>query len=353
MLVKRFPALVFLLFSFSCFAQQPKDFSFLTGSCAHLDRTLEDSTGIYYKGDTSIFYSMSQTPSDFLLWLGDNWYLDAGEWTTSEGLKYKAEHNRNANVMKRLRQRGIPEYAIWDDHDYGYNNANKIYPLKKESRQVFIDTWPDNPSYGENGEGIYTSFRYQDVLFILLDDRWWRDDDRKWAYRWFIKPNPNKLMFGRQQMDWLKRTLLEDTTASFKIIVNGSQVLNPLAKGDCLVHFPVEYGELLEFIDANKISGVLFLSGDRHFSEIIELKRKNYPLFDITVSPFTSDIDRPRGRERRNFFRIPGTLLLTKNFAQVSISGVKDNRKLEVRFFDNRGKKLLDWKVSSVQLKAK
>jgi len=97
-----------------------------------------------------------------------------------------------------------------------------------------------------------------------------------------------KRMFGREQMEWLKNSLLY-STATFKIIAVGSQVLNPLSPFEKLGHFPAEYEELMNFLKDNKIDGVLFLTGDRHHSEIIKAERPGtYTLYDITVSPFTS-----------------------------------------------------------------
>jgi alkaline phosphatase D len=330
---------------------QPKDFRVLTGSCTYLHPDFEEPTGMFFRGDTAIFYSMSKTPADFILWLGDNWYLGEQEWTSLEGLRFKAQYTRKAKIMERLLARGLPEYAIWDDHDFGPDQSNQDYPLKNESRQVFMETWKDNPSFGENDNGIYTSFKKDDVLFILLDDRWWRDFDELWDYKWF-KPNPKKRMFGKQQMAWLKKKLLEDTTSSFKIIASGSQILNPWAKEDCLIHFPYEYYELLDFIGQYKIEGVVFLTGDRHFSEIIKLDRKDrYPLYDVTVSAFTSSPEHAGGRERKNRYRVKNSLIEVNNYAQVSVSGPQTERTLTFRFLNNRGRLINTWQVKSTELK--
>jgi alkaline phosphatase D len=327
-----------------------KDFSFIAGSCAHLDITLEDSTGTYYKGDTSIYYQMSVTPADFVLWLGDNWYLDKTDWTTAEGLQRKAREARTAKVMQRLIKRNIPQYAIWDDHDFGPNQSMKDYTLKSENRQVFMNIWSDNPSYGENNEGVYTSFKYNDVLFILLDDRWWRDRDDLWDYKW-IKPNKNKRMFGKQQMSWLKKILLEDTTSSFKIIVNGSQMINPWSETDGFIHYPYEYKQLMRFVKSKHIKGVLFMSGDKHYSEINKLERKGtYPLYDITVSPLTSSPNQAKGTERLNKYRVDGSLIETYNFANVSISGSVEERRLTVQYYDQKRMPVFKWSVNKKEL---
>ena len=344
------------LFNSGFVSAQPlntNDFSFITGSCAYLDVTKEDSSGIYYNGDTSIYYQMSITPADFMLWLGDNWYLDEKDWVTAEGLQQKAKEVRGARVMQRLINRDMPEYAIWDDHDFGPNQSNKDYHLKRENRQVFMDTWTDNPSFGEHDEGAYTSFKYNDVLFILLDDRWWRDRDDLWAYKW-IKPNRNKRMFGEQQMKWLKKTLLEESRSSFKIIVNGSPVVSPWSETDGLIHYPYEYKELMRFIRNEKIEGVLFISGDKHYSEINKVDRKdNYPLYDITVSPLTSSPGKAKGTERLNKYRVDGSLIETYNFAQISVSGSSEDRRLTVQYYDQKRRPLFKWTVNKKDLEKK
>lgn len=328
-----------------------RDFSFITGSCAHLDVKQEDSSGVLYKGDTSIFYHMSGVPADFMLWAGDNWYLDAEDWGTAEGLRRKAEEVRNAKVMQRLANRPIPEYAIWDDHDYGPNQSMKDFALKHEARKVFMDTWKDNPSFGEKNQGVYTSFRHADVRFILLDNRWWRDADKKWPYLLW-RPNPGKRMFGKQQMAWLKRQLLADTSASFKVIVGGSQMMNPWSETDGFIYYPVEYNELLRFIRVNKINGVIFLSGDKHYTEIIRKDRKgHYPLYDVTVSPLTSSPSQAKGTERINKYRVPGSLVEAHNFARFSFTGPLSERKLTVEFYNVKGQPIYSWSVSSAELR--
>jgi len=336
----------------------PANFSFITGSCAYLNPGLENKDGIRYRDDTSIFYSMSRTTADFMLWLGDNWYLDEIETRTPAGLRAKAERQRSSPLLRRL-SAAMPEYAIWDDHDYGPNNAGAEFQLKQESRRIFMDTWKRNPYYGRDNEGVFTHFHHEDALFVLLDCRWWRTGEGRWDFLpgrfpgLGALPNPGKRMFGRQQMDWLKELLLRDKSA-FKIIVNGSQMLNPLAKGDCLIHFPTEYAELLGFIYSNNIEGVIFLSGDRHFSEITGLRRKDsYPLYDITVSSLTADTDRPDGRERNNPYRLAGSLIPEHNYAQFRFTGEGKDRALTVSFRNRLGKEFYYWSIRADELKNK
>jgi alkaline phosphatase D len=183
----------------------------------------------------------------------------------------------------------------------------------------------------------------------MTDDRWWRsDDEMKDSVDGF--PNDEKKMLGEQQMEWLKNSLLY-SNATFKIIVAGSQVLNPLSPFERFGNFPAEYDELMNFIKDYKINGVLFLTGDRHHSEIIKLNRPgDYSLFDITVSPLTSATHPFSGVEKNNPFRVLG-IDEKQNYAKFSFSGRRGDRKLTVIFFGIKGDKLGEWSISEKELK--
>ena len=153
-------------------------------------------------------------------------------------------------------------------------------------------------------------------------------------------------------MEWLKNALVY-SNATFKIIAIGSQVLNPSHKEfESMRHFSAEYNELMNFLNEQKLSGVLFLSGDRHHSEVIKAPRAgNYTLYDITSSPLTSGISKVRGDEINNPFRIPGTLVEEQNFSRITVSGKSGERKLTVEFIGLKGDKLSSWTVGEKELK--
>ncbi|MER3499609.1 MAG: phosphodiesterase [Chitinophagaceae bacterium] len=321
------------------------DFSFITGSCAYFNEPVYDRPGKPYGGDSSIFVAMAKEKADFMLWLGDNWYTREVDYYSNWGLNYRASRDRSLKVLQPF-LKAMPHYAIWDDHDYSWNNGDKSYPLKEESRKVFMKFWA-NPSYGENSEGIYSKFTWNDIDVFMLDDRWFRSNDRM-KDSLSGQPNEEKRMFGRQQMEWLKNALLnsnENSNISFRIIATGSQVLNPLSPYDCLRHFPAEFNELLNFIKENNINGVVFLTGDRHISEIIKTERPgSYPLYDITSSPLTSGSARLDGPEANNPYRILGQIA-EQNYTRISFSGNKPERKMTVEFLNVKGEKLADWSV--------
>lgn len=331
------------------YRQPAPDFSFLTGSCAYFNEPQYDRPGTPYGGDSSIFATMAKQPADFMLWLGDNWYTREADYNSSWGLRYRAHRDRSLEVLQPL-LKAMPHYAIWDDHDFGPNDFGASYLYKSESRRVFMDYWC-NPSYGQDGNGVYSQFNYSDVAFFLLDDRTWRSND---ALKDSLdgSPDPDKQMFGKQQMRWLKDALLSQRNAPFKIIATGSQVLNPLSPYDCFRHFGNEFTELMDFIAKYNIDGVIFLTGDRHHSEIIRTDRtNNYPLYDITASPLTSHVYAPGGVEKNMPERVPGTSVNKQNYARISVAGPNGARVLKVQFLDIAGVQQASWEVSEKDLK--
>ena len=331
--------------------QPPPDFSFLTGSCSYFNEPKYDRPSKPYGSDSSIFLTMAKENAAFALWLGDNWYTREADYFSEWGLHYRASRDRSHSVLQPFLLK-MPQYAIWDDHDYGPNDADKSYNLKETSREVFIKYW-SNPSYGMNGQGVYTKLTWNDVDLFMLDDRWFRNAD---ATQDSIdgKINTDKKMFGDEQLDWLKNSLLvsnSNNNISFRIIATGSQVLNGYSPYDCFRHFPAEYNELMKFIEMNRIKGILFLTGDRHHSEIIKLDRTNtYPLFDLTVSPLTSGVAKTRGKEAFNPARV-GNEIDEQNYGRFTFSGTGESRKLTVEFVGLEGDKLSSWSVMKSDLK--
>jgi alkaline phosphatase D len=330
------------------YRKPPPTFSFLTGSCAYFNQSVYDRPGKPYGRDSSIFETMAKEKSAFMLWLGDQWYTREVDYYSEWGLWYRASHDRATAPMQNF-IKAMPQFAIWDDHDYGPNDIGKNYILKETSREIWKRYWC-NPSHGENGEGIYTMTSWGDVDVFMLDDRWWRSvEEMKDSIDGF--PNYQKQMLGEKQMEWLKNSLLF-SKATFKIIAVGSQVLNPVSPFNKWSNYPAEYDEMMSFLNDYKINGVLFLTGDRHHSEVIKINRPgNYPLYDVTVSPLTSGGYPFGGKEKDNPYRVFG-IAEKQNYGKFSFSGVRGDRKLLVEFFGLKGDKLGEWQVSEKELVA-
>jgi alkaline phosphatase D len=199
--------------------------------------------------------------------------------------------------------------------------------------EAFKDFWA-NKSYGmnsEQNEGNYSTFNWGDAQFFLLDDRFFKSpNDRKTGTRTIL---------GDTQLEWLIDAL-SSSSASFKIIYIGGQVITSAARFENYATYPEEKEKLLKEIEVNKIKGVLFLSGDRHFTELSKLERKGtYPLYDWTVSPLTSGVSNSY-KDDNNTNRVEGSLFAVNNFGTLSFSGNAANRQMKLSLFDKEGKEL-------------
>jgi alkaline phosphatase D len=326
------------------------DFTFLAGSCAYMNEPIYDRPGKPYGGDSSIFETMANTPAAFHIWMGDNWYTREVDYESAWGMNYRPSHERAHKVLQKF-MAAMPQYSIWDDHDYGPNDAGKYFIFKKESREIFKN-YSLNPSYGEDEKGIYTKLSYSDVDMFLTDDRYFRSHDEM-PDSANGKPTVDKSFFGREQMEWIKNNLLF-SNATFKIIVVGSQVMNPLNKYETMRKYSYEHNELIQFIKEHKINGVVFFSGDRHHSEVIKVEDANfYPLYDVTISPYTAGVSKVSGAEKNSAYRVAGTLVEAQNFGKITVSGAKNKRQLKVDFIGLKGEVLGSWAVGEDEIKVK
>ena len=322
------------------------DFSFLLGSCYYINDPQYDRPGKPYGKDPRILETMGNMPTDFMLWTGDNVYLREADYSSASGMAYRYSFNFRLPEMQKLRA-SRANYAIWDDHDYGPNDSDGRFELKEASLDLFKSYW-GNKTFGEpDNAGTYHKFKQSDCDFYCMDDRFYRSANTL-PDSVNGKPNPSKVFYGRKQLDWLKNHLVS-SNATFKFIVTGGQMLNPLADKECFYFYPVEYQELTNFIIENNISGVIFLTGDRHFSELVKWQPTGfYPLYDFTCSAVTSGTATPESLNPR---RVEGSLLKENNFGKINVSGGKGDRKVTFETYDINGKNRWQFVVSEKDLK--
>ncbi len=314
------------------------DFSFATGSGAYINEPAYDRPGKGYGGDYQIYESIADKKPDFMLWLGDNTYLRESDWNTKTGILHRYTNTRSTKEMQKLLAT-THNYAIWDDHDFGPNDSDKSFWNKNETLSGFKLFWA-NPSYGiADTKGAITSFNWGDCDFFLLDNRYYRDPDKLIS--------DDKTQLGKKQKEWLKNALTY-SDAKFKFIVLGGQFLTTGGAYEVFTNFGYskERTEIIEFIYKQNIKNVIFLTGDRHHSEISVLKNRYKPtIYDITTSPFTSH-HASENKDEVNSLRIKGSLINQRNFSVLSISGTNNKRILKINFYDSDGKPIYNYEIT-------
>ncbi|URD69914.1 alkaline phosphatase D family protein [Leptospira borgpetersenii] len=307
--------------------QDPPSFSFALGSCAYVNESEFDVPGKPYGGEYFIFNSILSKKPNFMLWLGDNIYLREPDWDSRTGFLHRYRHQRGIPELAPLFA-SVHHYAIWDDHDFGPNDSDSSFWMRETSEEMFKLHW-GNPNYAK--EGIYGSFVWGDVQFFLLDNRTFRTANNN------REIGPRQIL-GEKQFQWFVNSLAY-SKATFKFVAIGGQFLNPNPVFENHATYPQERNKILSAIRDLKIKNLIFLTGDRHHTELNFLQEDDISIYDFTVSPLTSRYYSP---SEKNPLRVEGTLVDKRNFGTISISGKRGQRKLVLQIFDVYGKEL--WK---------
>lgn len=311
------------------FRTDPPNFSLAVGSCNFINEEKYDRPKPY-GSNTQIFETINNQKPDLMLWLGDNTYLREPDFFSLTGIQYRYTHTRSIPQLQPLLAR-THHYAIYDDHDYGPNDADRSFIHKDLTVNTFKTFWANPPSFLQNQNGgITTSFQWADVEFFMLDNRYFRSPNRRKTYN-------ECTVLGKEQLQWLIDAL-SGSYATFKLVAIGGQFLNPANVFETYNNIcPTERQYIIDEIYKNNIKGVVFLTGDRHHTELSQLKAEELPtIYDLTVSPFTSGTHAANIGE--NALQVPNTLVNEHNFAILNFSGTRKDRNMEIKIFSANGK---------------
>ena len=217
--------------------------------------------------------------------------------------------------------------GIYDDHDYGANDAGKSFPKKKQSKKCLMD-FLDVPlkSALRKQEGAYTSYTFgkapQTIKVIILDTRYFRDSlvaDPDKDRRYF--PNTTGDMLGEEQWQWLEREL-KNSKANLNLLCTSIQVLADEHGHEKWGNFPNCRKRLLNLIVKTQPKNLMILSGDRHMAEIskMDIQGLPYPLYDFTSSGMTHIRS---GNTEANKLRV-GDMIVKMNFGILKIQWNKE-----------------------------
>lgn len=231
-----------------------------------------------------VFTSIAQTQPNIWMWIGDAVYLDGDSFffgslpgpgydTADEQfvrdmfttLKNNEAYSSLVNSVGRV-------IGTWDDHDYGYDSANKTFEYKERNKGIYLDflETPENDTR-RNRSGIYTSYYVGEeklIKIILLDCRYNRDEESTAAN--VLDTDTTETfddMLGEDQWTWLDNQL-DDENATYTLIVSPTQYL-PDDRPILPNWFDNSRERLLDMIRGKQKSGVVLISGDVHFAEIV------------------------------------------------------------------------------------
>ena len=241
-----------------------------------------------------IWAAVERLRPDLFAWLGDYVYC-------SKRIKHLTElescYASAAASEGGLRGAARVIEGVWDDHDYGENDAGYRWPHRDYVRQLFLDKVvrapADSPRRTQAG-GLYGVRAFgqppRQVKLLMLDTRYSRADHfipSIGGSSWLPKPGiiagliraacatlgmgreyAGDILGSEEQWQWLEAELT-NSTAAVHLIVSSVQVLTSNPVVESWGHYPRSRVRLLKLLAATRPAGALLLSGDVHFAEFL------------------------------------------------------------------------------------
>ncbi len=210
-----------------------------------------------------IYESMLRLKPDFLVLTGDTVYYDneSPRVTNAAVARYHWNRMYSLPLLVDFHLR-VPAYWEKDDHDVYYNDCWPGMVREKmgsftfeQGQRIFLEEVP-------MGERTYRRARWGKRLEV------WFVEGRD-----FRSPNtdpdgPEKTIWGKEQKEWLKRTLLE-SDAEWKVLVSPTPIVGPDRSRKADNHankaFAHEGNEIRRWFAENLPQNFFIVCGDRHW----------------------------------------------------------------------------------------
>jgi alkaline phosphatase D len=312
--------------------------SFAFGSCVNENRSMQ-------------FWQViaAQNPQLFLL-IGDNVYGDTAATGAADIPTLTASYRKLSSRQEFARFRTqIPMLTVWDDHDFGANDAGGSFAFKEYAEKIFEQYWGASDEVRAR-PGVYESHMFgpagKRVQIIMLDARFFRSDPARINYRdpapklgWTMPSNdPAATILGGEQWDWLTEQLKQ--AADLRFIISSVQVLTDAHNFEGWFAFPLERQKLYRTMAEQKVGNAVLLTGDRHAGALYsrQMPGVTKPIYEITSSSLNFSFGSGDTGAREPDPARLGGLWADENFGQIAIDWDAGTVKLSLR--DSSGKML-------------
>lgn len=239
--------------------------------------------------DFKIWNVLASKNPEYILMIGDTVYADRDATGSKINVTPESIWNRYTDVRLTVpfyfQDKLVPVHGLWDDHDFGASNGTEDFEYKDEAKDIFEAFFAQaisDEAYTK-GFGVGGLLSMGDFNLYFLDARSFRSSNKEGKH------------LGINQYQWLIKSLKEESQPSF--IIKGDQFFGGYHSFESyegkhpqdFINFVTDLRELK--------TPFIFLSGDRHMSEIMQFPRSLFglPSFEITSSPMHGKTYPPAG----------------------------------------------------------
>jgi len=250
--------------------------------------------------DESILTYMSETNSDFMMWLGG--HVDLESEMTFEDMLVEYINVRKKEKLNNFLV-SMPQIATWSILDYGFSNPPNSLEEKELIYSVFDLFWPNTIhktyNYTFDDYGTYQRYTYNDVDIFLLDAQTFKSDHS---------------LYGDKQIERLFQEI-GNTGASFTILASPAPFISSSEKS--FSNYQDEFQHFMEKLKTHNKNGLFLISiGSENEPRLFHhrLDEKSSFIYEFTLPVFGSN-----------------------NYSMISLKGPKKNRIMSFETYNKNG----------------
>ncbi len=215
-----------------------------------------------------VFSAMTALKPDFFIGTGDIVYYDHPPQTAAKTLpelrKKWHEEFRFPRMIEFFAH--APAYWSKDDHDFRFNDADlgsgSKLPAPSTGIEIFREQMPMFPLADRETPTYRTHRVHRHLQLWFMEGRDFRSSNK-------MPDGPEKTIWGREQRDWLQRTL-KASDAEWKVIITPTPMVGPDRNSKTDNHanlngFKHEADSFFGWLRDNDVKNVLTFCGDRHW----------------------------------------------------------------------------------------
>lgn len=230
---------------FGTFGDGPWSFVLAGGSCARVG-----SNG-------AVFDAIRSMEPDLFLMTGD---LHYGDVATNDRDRFRELYD---GVLEEpgpaALYRSVPVDYVWDDHDFGPNDADSTSDGRPAAQTVYREVVPSPPLAEDGQQPIHHAFTVGRARVIVTDTRSERSPKED-------PDGPLKTMLGEDQLAWFLAELdaADDVYPLIIWVSSVPWITAPDAGADHWGGYDHERRIIADFIADEGIDGLVMLAGDAH-----------------------------------------------------------------------------------------
>lgn len=228
-------------------------------------------------GSTSpVFSTLADKDPDLLLHLGDLHYENIQD---NDVIPFRRAIKRVfASPVQASLYENTPIAYVWDDHDFGGNDADASSPSRHAALRAYREMVPHYPLSATGT--IHQAFTIGGVRIVMLDGRGERV--------------PGHTMLGIRQENWLFEEL-ERSSKTHQLVIIASAVTWIGDHADTWGGYPRQRERIARFIRERGIENLIMISGDAHMTAFDDGRNNRYAGSKDTGFPIflASSFDRP------------------------------------------------------------